>query len=88
MKVESEMSKGERMRTHTEKAEGDVRVVQNFSAKEEMEKGTQCVPNLEETFPIEIYTDERIAEFDQAKAELAVALKREILAIREKGRAE
>ncbi len=38
-----------------------------------------------DTFPIEIYTNERIAEFDQAEAELAAELKREILAIRKKG---
>jgi hypothetical protein len=43
-----------------------------------------------DTFPIEIYTNERIAEFDQAEAEaeLAAELKREILAIREKGGCE
>jgi hypothetical protein len=40
-----------------------------------------------DTFPIEIYTNERIAEYDpaEAEAEWAAELKREILAIREKG---
>ena len=77
--MESEMSKGERMRTHTERTEGDDLAVRNSSAKGEKENGTQCVPNLEELLPIEIYTDERIAEFDQAEAELAAVLKRGIL---------
>ena len=67
------------MRTHTERTEGDDRAVRNSSDKGENENSTQCVLNLEETLPIEIYTDERIAEFDQAEAELAAVLKCGIL---------
>ncbi len=74
--IGSEMSKGERMRTHTKRTEGDDLAVRNSSAEGEMENSTHCVLNLEETLPIEIYTDERIAEFDQAEAELAAVLKR------------
>lgn len=86
MEVESEMSKGERMQAHTERDGDDGFSLRNTSATEEKENGTHCVPNLEEAFPIEIYTDERITEFDQAEDELAAELKREILAIREKER--
>lgn len=43
----SEISKGERMRTHTERTEGDDRGVRNSSAKREMENSTQCVLNLD-----------------------------------------
>jgi hypothetical protein len=76
--VESEMSKGERMKTHTGKTGGDDLSVGNSSAKEEKENSTQCVLNLEEALTVEIYTNERIAEFDQAEAELAALLKGEI----------
>ena len=64
------------MRTHTESTEGDDRAVRNSSATGQKENSTHCVLNLEETLSIEIYTDERIAEFDQAEAELAAVLKR------------
>jgi len=60
--------------------------VMNFSPRlktlqktRELEFGTRCVPNLEKTLPIEIYTDKRIAEFDQGETELASVLKRRIL---------
>ena len=79
MEVGSEMSKGERMESHTERTNGDDLSARNSSAKGGNEKGTHCVPNLKEPLPIEIYTDERIAEFDQAEAELAELLKPGIL---------
>jgi hypothetical protein len=105
--VGSEMSKGERMRTHTERTESDHLSAQNSPAKMEKEKdtlcvanlerfarfitqrvmnfsprlkrmqktrelefGTRCVPNLENTLSIKIYTDERISKLDQAELEL------------------
>lgn len=51
------MSKGERMRTHTERTEGDDRVVRNSSAEEEMEKAAHCVANLE---PLGRFTTQRV----------------------------
>ena len=45
----SEMSKGERMRTHTERTEGDNLSAQNSPAKGETENSTHCVLNLEKT---------------------------------------
>ena len=47
MEVGSEMSKGERMRAHTERTEGDDFSVRNSSAKGENENSTHCVLNLE-----------------------------------------
>jgi hypothetical protein len=41
------MSKGERMRTHTERTEGDDFAFRNSSAEWEMEKAAHCVANLE-----------------------------------------
>ena len=35
-----------------------------------LEFGTHCVPNLEKTFPIKIYTDKCISKLDQAELEL------------------
>ena len=109
----SEMSKGERMRTHTERTESDHLSAQNSPAKGETENsthcvlnlektrfvrfstqrvlnfsprlktpqktrepefGTRCVPNLKKSFTIEIYTDERIAEFNQTEVELAAEI--------------
>ena len=107
------MSKGERMRTHTERTESDHLSAQNTPAKgetensthcvlnlektrfarfstqrvlnfpprlkklqktRELEFATHCVPNLEKTLPIKIYTDERIAEFNQSELELAAEI--------------
>ena len=39
---------------------------------EQTTSGSESIPlGASDTFPIEIYTDKRIAEFDQAEAELA-----------------
>ena len=43
------MSKGERMRTHTERTESDHLSAQNSPAKGETENSTHCVLNLEKT---------------------------------------
>jgi hypothetical protein len=46
LEVGSEMSKGERMRTHTERTEGDHLSALNSSTKVEKEKDTLCVLNF------------------------------------------
>jgi hypothetical protein len=48
--VGSEMSKGERMRTHTERTESDHLSAQISPAKGETENSTHCVLNLEKTW--------------------------------------
>ena len=58
----SEMSKGERMRTHTERTESDHLSTRNSPAKGETENSTHCVLNLEKT-RFARFTTRRVVNF-------------------------